>query len=741
MPNYTGTEAGEALVGTAEADLVEGLGGADSLDGAGGADVMKGGAGDDIYYVDDAGDQAIEIAGEGNDEVRSTVGFVLGDFVERLTLIGAAAVDGTGNGLNNLITGNDAANQFYDGGGSDTFVGGGGDDIFHVRADVVEMDGGYAFGGVDQVVELAGGGNDTIETNAGGNLPAGVENMILIGTLNLTAFGNALDNVITGNAGRNFIRAGDGNDYIDGGDGADNMDGGKGNDTYVVDDPQDNLFEAPDGGVDTVRSSISHALGFSFENLVLTGGDAIDGTGNSRDNTITGNGVANRLFGDGGNDTVDGGAGADDIDGSFGNDVLRGGDGNDVLRGGPNDDTSFGGDGDDTFYNDDFGTDSAIGGAGNDGFYFGSRLDAADIVDGGAGIDTLVIRGLTPPDFRFGVANLVGIEVLLVASGANTTFPSSTAGTYSYDLITRDENVAAGMLLTVIAGPPGAGIPGLQAGEALAFDGSAENDGAFRIFAGLGADNLIGGAGNDGFFFADGALTATDRIVGGGGTDSVALRGHYDGAGRLVLGDATISGVEVLALLSAHEAPYGGGVSAEGFGYDIVLANANVGAGRSLDIVGSPLGADERLLFDGSAELDGNLRIFGGAADDVLRGGAQADTLFGGLGRDQMNGGAGGDLYAYRSTAESRSGSSDSLIFGAGDRIDLSFIDADPASSGNQAFSFIGSAAFSGTAGELRVEGNGTAWHVGADQDGDGIADLVIDVTSAQPLVAGDFVL
>jgi Ca2+-binding RTX toxin-like protein len=296
-------------------------------------------------------------------------------------------------------------------------------------------------------------------------------------------------------------------------------------------------------------------------------------------------------------------------------------------------------------------------------------------------------------------------------------------------------------VLTVIAGSPGGNVPGLQPGEALAFDGSAERDGAFRIFAGQGVDTLIGGGGNDGFFFATGALGASDRVAGGGGIDSVALRGDYGGEAGLVLADTMLNGIEVIALLSGHESPYGGAIGLEGFRYDLAIADGNVQAGGSLDIVATSLGVDERLSFDGSRELDGRLRIFGGSANDILVGGAGADTLFGGLGADRLDGGAGADLYAYRSVAESRADASDTLSFGTGDRIDLSFIDADPANRANDAFAFIGSAAFGGKAGEIRVEGGGSAWLVQADQDGDSIADLVISVASAQPLTAADFIL
>jgi Ca2+-binding RTX toxin-like protein len=145
--------------------------------------------------------------------------------------------------------------------------------------------------------------------------------------------------VITGNSGANSLFGRDGNDTLNGGAEADVMAGGRGDDTYVVDNLFDAVVEQTNEGTDLVQSSVSYTLGANVENLTLTGGTAINGTGNALANVITGNNNVNVLAGLDGDDTLIGGNSNDTLAGGTGADVLDGGAGADSMSGGLGDDT------------------------------------------------------------------------------------------------------------------------------------------------------------------------------------------------------------------------------------------------------------------------------------------------------------------------------------------------------------------------------------------------------------------
>lgn len=147
-------------------------------------------------------------------------------------------------------------------------------------------------------------------------------------------YGGAGNDYIYGKGGNDVIYGKDGDDFIDGGTGADKMYGGGNNDTYVVDNYGDKVFEDYGSGIDTVLASINYTLSKNVEQLVLTGSSNLNGTGNNLNNIITGNDGNNILKGEEGDDVLLGGGGNDTLYGGTGHDLLVGGLGVDHLWGG-----------------------------------------------------------------------------------------------------------------------------------------------------------------------------------------------------------------------------------------------------------------------------------------------------------------------------------------------------------------------------------------------------------------------
>lgn len=281
--------------------------------------------------------------------------------------------------------------------GSDRLEGGSGNDTYEV-----DTQG-------DRVREGRNQGIDVVESFISFTLGAELENLVLKGTANINATGNALTNNLIGNSGTNVLSglAGNdrlsggsgGNDTLDGGQGSDTLFGNAGDNTFIIDNLGDRIENAG-AGIDTVRSSVSFSLSDNLENLILLK-KAISGTGNGLANQMTGNGADNIFTAGQGSDTLYGQNGRDRLIGGKGSDTLLGGVGQDTLTGDAGSDNLTGGAGDDTL----------TGGGGNDEFIYatGSKFRTSDI-----GIDTIT-------DFRanqdvislsrntFGLSSIPGI--------------------------------------------------------------------------------------------------------------------------------------------------------------------------------------------------------------------------------------------------------------------------------------------------------------------------------------------
>lgn len=157
------------------------------------------------------------------------------------------------------------------------------------------------------------------------------------------------------------------------------------------------------------------------------------------------------------------------------------------------------------------------------------------------------------------------------------------------------------------------------------------------------------------------------------------------------------------------------------------------------DTITGTAGANDTIFGRGDVDT-----LFGLDGDDILDGGAGKDTLVGGAGADQLLGGAGGDRFRYDAASDSAVGSHD-MIFdfsrAQGDRISLTGVDANTLVGGDQNFAFLGTAAFSGVAGQLRYEKSGGNTFVYGDLDGDAVADFQLQLNGELNLYSSDFLL
>jgi len=367
----------DSLLGGDGDDWLEGGDGNDTLVGGLGNDVMYGGKGNDTYYYLD-GDEIGEIEGQGIDTVIVNDTFTLNDNVENLILAGDGDYNGSGNKLANVITGNGYHNQLDGNEGNDLLIAGAGDDTLIGSAGKDTMRGGqgsdyyYVDDLGDQVIENKGEGflDSVLTTLTSYTLGKNVEQLgFEVGTKSVVGIGNELDNTIyggggndklDGKAGNDFIDGesgddsligGDGNDQfngstgndtlnggagsdtLDGGSGKDLMIGGAGNDTYLVDDADDIVQEAANGGIDTISTKISLDLGATIENAYAEIGGLTIG-GNALNNLIGGSTGVDKLQGKDGSDVLTGYGDADILEGGAGDDVIEGGLGADKLDGG-----------------------------------------------------------------------------------------------------------------------------------------------------------------------------------------------------------------------------------------------------------------------------------------------------------------------------------------------------------------------------------------------------------------------
>ena len=402
--------------------------------------------------------------------------------------------------------------------------------------------------------------------------------------------------------------------------------------------------------------------------------DAADGVTHLAD-TIYGYGGKDKIFGLGGNDFIIGGAGADEIDG--------------------------GGDIDTAFY-----TDSSEGvwmnlqtGLGQFGYAAGDKLTSIenlygsafgdhfegngannalsglqgnDSLDGGQGDD--VLSGGTEDDFIEGGA---GADRLYGGDGRDILIYSGSQAAITISLLA---NSASG------GEAEGDTISGFEDILGSGFDDTLHGNADVNWLFGQNGDDVVKGYGGE------------DVLSGGTGADWLygmddddRLEG-YDGNDKLYGG----GGADFMSGEDDPDELYGEA------GDDFMFG------GASSDYLDGGTEADKLYAGEGADTLKG------GDGADVLSGHLGFDILVGGMDQDTMTGGADPDFFVWESAPEAGLDASTADVvtdfnFAEGDRLDLGSIDADAYAAGNQAFTFIGTAAFSGTPGEIRY------YHSGGD--------------------------
>lgn len=665
-----------------------------------------------------------------------------------------------GTAHDDFLHGGYVANSLYGGDGNDTLetfndnaylVGGNGNDYY-----ILTSAPGDELGNITYATLSDSSGSDTAEitSDLAQISTVGIENivlddyysgllltgtsLILDSTDNVHIVGGSAHNSIFGGSGNDTIEGGDGDDTLLGGAGADVLNGGAGVDEVLY---WSELHDVTSGvNVDLLANTASGAGGeangdtfVSIENVFGTnfvdsisgdngnntlggfgGDDTLEGYGG--DDILQGGDGNDALIGDDGNDTLDGGAGADDLQGNLGNDIYIIDNAGDLI-------TEFSGEGTDEVrtslatyalpsnvssasIENLTGTSSSgqtltgnslanviTAGGGND------TLDGsigADTLNGGAGNDTYVVDN---------AGDVVNESASAGTDLVRTTLTTYTLGTNVENLTytgTATSTMNGNSVDNVITGSTGADTLNGNGGNDTLI-GNAGND---TLNGGAGDDTMTGGAGND-TYFVDSASDVVTELAGEG---SDTVRGS----------------------VATYSLPN----EVENFIYT-GSGGATINGNASANSITGLSGADT--LSGG----DGNDTLTGAAGADTLSGGNGNDTITGGTGADTLTGGANVDTFIFSNGDTGLGAAADRIqdFVSGTDKINLAGIDANTGLSGDQAFTFLGSGAFTGVAGQLHYVTSGSDTLLQGDTNGDGVADFTIILTGTVTPVAADFVL
>ena len=327
--------------------------------------------------------------------------------------------------------------------------------------------------------------------------------------------------------------------------------------------------------------------------------------------------------------------------------------------------------------------------------------NGVNVITGGAGNDSI--------DGRAGVDVMTGgtgNDVYYVYDSGDVIVEADGEGARDRVLSKADYTLAAGVSVEILGA-----VNQLQT-TALNLTG---NEFGQRI-SGNAGDNVLDGAGGDDDLTG---IIGHDTLIGGTGND--VYRVDTDD----VIVETAGEGSDLVRAYTSYT--LAAGVSIE------TMSTKNSANTTAIDLTGNELN-QKMIANEGVNVLDG------GGGNDRIQGLGGNDTLIGGDGADQLTGGTGNDIFRFNDASESTGAARDIILdFASGDSIDLANIDANSGAADDQAFTFIGTDAFSNIAGELRysiIDGNTLVY---GDTDGDGNADLVIQLAGSHVMGGTDF--
>lgn len=581
--------------------------GNDTLYGDGMANIIQGNDGDDTLFGNDGSDTLY--GGAGNDS--------LDGGADNDTLYGGIGNDIlVGGAGNDSLDGGDGDDSFIGGAGNDIFVGGDGIDIADYRNATAKIviapdatNGNLLSTGTLSTSEGTDTISDDVEIIYGSN---GFGDTMSGNDNANTLYGWGGNDILSGGAGDDVIYGGDGNDTIAGGLGADTLSGGNVGSASGT----DTVDYSADTAAVTVNLSSGLTINGVAQNSALDGGGSLDSVTNFY--KVLGSAYNDTLIGNSGSDYLQGNAGDDWFVMTTGNDTIDGG-----THGPLGDTIDFAQIGGSVIVN--LANNNATGSAGVD-YITGIENITATLYD-----DTLTGDGN-----RNSIVGRTGNDIIYAGAGA--------------DLIYGDDNTN------------GSATGGLEMGNDIIF-GEAGND---TIYGGKGDDSLYGGDDNDTLYGGEGndfleGNAGTNTLYGNEGNDYFRV---HEGNDTIIGGDGidTVSYYYAGASVSVDISNTTSNQSTGGGGVDRFIAEdiENLEGSNNYDdtLIGNSLansihgyGSNDTIYGNAGNDMlygdDGNDTLYGGNDNDTLYGGNGNDQLYGESGNDSVYGGSGNDtIYA-----------------------------------------------------------------------------------------------